>query len=100
MAVPTTNTTCDIYRGGAAVSTGVACNLQPRGQSTLTTPYYTHLLLVGASVDVRDDYSPGSLAAGANCDEVRVPNGSGTKFKVVLLCRVAGSSVSWPTNNL
>ena len=35
--------------------------------------------------DVRDAYSPGSLAAGAACDSVYVPLKNGTRFSVVLV---------------
>jgi hypothetical protein len=124
MTVPYANTTCDIYRHGntppsAPDVPGVVCALEPKGQSTLTTPDYTHVLLVSPTTDIRDDFSPGTLTAGPNADTVWIPNKNGTSFTVilvrrkargttmdhkqVLLMREKGSgspSVPWPTNDL
>jgi hypothetical protein len=114
------NTTCDIFRSTNNTQTpdvaGVSCYLAPRGQSTLTTPYFTHLLLVPPGTDVRDDYQQGSLNYGTNTDKVIVPQTGSVgaqPFKVVLVRRVGrGTSVdhlqvllerltgSWPTQNL
>jgi hypothetical protein len=119
MALTQTNTTCDVYRSGhsppaAPDVAGVKCLLTPRGQSTLTSQNYTHVMLVGPTVDVRDDYNAG-FVAGANADSVYVPDRNGTKFNVilvrrhgrgtpadckqVLLVRTAGSP-TWPSDNV
>jgi hypothetical protein len=124
MTVPYTNTTCDVYRHGNSPPSapdvpGVKCALLPKGQSTLTTPDYTHLLLVPTTTDIRDDFSAGSLSAGTNADSLWIPNQNGTGFTVilvrrkgrgtamdhkeVLLMREKGSgsqSVPWPTNDV
>jgi hypothetical protein len=119
MALPYTNTTCDIYRAGNAPPAapdvpGVKCALEPMGQSTLTTENYSHVLLVSPTTDIRDDLSS-TFTAGINADSVYVPNKNGTKFQVilvrrrgrgtaldhkyVLLNRVQGG-VNWPTNDV
>ncbi len=118
MALPTSNTTCDIYRSGnsppaAPDVAAVKCFLEPKGQSTLTTQNYTHVLWVGPTIDIRDDTSGGTFSVGANTDKVYVPDKNGTLFKVVLVRRYArGTPVdhkkalllrqapSWPTDNL
>jgi hypothetical protein len=120
MALPASNTTCDIYRSGNAPPAspdvpGVKCYLGPKGASTLTTQNYTHVLLLPPTTDVRDDYAQG-FVAGANADHVWIPNKNGTRFdvvlvrrigrgtsldhKYVLLVRVPGSNVPWPTDNV
>ena len=64
MALPFTNTTCDIYRSGNSPPAspdvaGVRCVLTPRGQSTLTSDLYTHVLLVPpTTLGVPDDVGP------------------------------------------
>jgi hypothetical protein len=119
MAVPYTNTTCDVYRGSnvppaAPNVAGLACALVPKGASILTSGQYTHLLLVAPNADVRDDYSPGNLAAGPNADRVYIPDRNGTLFRVVLVRRkgrgtaldhkevllVRAAGVAWPTDNI
>jgi hypothetical protein len=91
MAVPHTNTTCDIYRFGnsppaAPDVAGVRCYLAPLGESTLTTHNYTHALLVPPDTDIRDSYLP-STFEGSGGDRVYVPDRNGTLFKVVLVRR-------------
>src|SRR5437660_278574 len=94
MAVPYTNTTCDIYRNGnsppaAPDVAGVPCALVPKGRSTLTTDRMTHVLLVGPTVDVRDAYRSGSQAWMASVgDSVYVPDRNGVRYDVVLVRRV------------
>jgi hypothetical protein len=119
MALPAATTTCDIYRSAnsppaAPDAAGIPCVLIPRGRSTLTTPGYTHVLLVPPAVDIRDAYSPGALAFGAAADKVYVPDrASGVVFRVVLVRRVGRGtafdhkeallvrqSVTWPTNDV
>jgi hypothetical protein len=121
MSLPITNTTCDVYRSGtgppaAPAVAGVPCYLTPKGSSNQTTPYFTHLLLVEPTVDVRDDLSGGTLAYGPGADRVFVPDQNGTEWRVllvrrvgrgtsadhkqVLLMRVAGAAVPWPTDEL
>jgi hypothetical protein len=119
MAVPYTNTTCDVYRSGHAPPAapdvaGLPCALVPKGASVLTSGQYTHLLLVAPNADVRDDYNPGALAAGPNADRVYVPDRTGTLFLVVLVRRkgrgtaldhkevllVREGGVTWPNDNL
>src|SRR4051812_1756223 len=116
MSVPYFNTTCDIYRVGNAPPASpdvasVKCAIEPKGQSTLTTPYYTHVLRVPASTDIRDDLQANSLLAGANCDKVYIPDKNGIWYKVVLvrtrglrtalvhkevlLYRAPGANVTW-----
>ncbi len=122
MALPYSNTTCDIYRPGNAPPAapdlaGVKCALEPRGQSALTTGTYTHVLLVGPTVDIRDGFIAGSFSFDATrADVVYVPDRNGVKYlvvlvrrkgrgtaldhKQVLLERVSGSSIDWPTNDV
>jgi hypothetical protein len=112
------NTTCDIYRSSnsppsAPDVAGVKCFLMPLGQSTLTTSSYTHVLYVDATVDVRDNFIASSFSAGANADNVYIPNQNGTKFAVVLVRRygkgttsdhkrvlLARQAPTWPTNDV
>ena len=87
--------------------------LMPLGQSTLTTSSYTHVLYVDATVDVRDNFIASSFSAGANADNVYIPNQNGTKFTVVLVRRygkgttsdhkrvlLARQAPTWPTNDV
>jgi hypothetical protein len=90
------NTTCDIYRStnsppAAPDVAGVKLYLTPKGQSTLTTIWYTHVALVDATVDIRDNMqvSGGVPTIGVNADNIYVPDKNGTKFQVVLVRRVA-----------
>jgi hypothetical protein len=94
------NTTCDIYRFNHSPPAdmpdvaGVKIYLQPKGQSTLTTIWYTHVALVDATVDIRDNMqiSSGVPTIGPNADNIYVPDKNGTKFQVVLVRRVARST--------
>jgi hypothetical protein len=118
-----TNTTCDIYRFGAgppaapAVS-GVAAHLTPdwrrgqeageRGTAALT---WTHVMLIDATVDIRDMYVSQSAAVAQ--DTVYVPDQNGTPFNVVFIELVQRGTPNvhkrvyldrhgptWPTNEL
>jgi hypothetical protein len=92
MALPVTNTTCDIYRFGnsppaAPDVPGVVCyleeharNIKPLGAAT---PQYSHVLRVGASTDVRDT---GNVDGQ---DRAYVPDRNGTLFLVQWVARVA-----------
>jgi hypothetical protein len=116
MTLAATNTTCDIYRAGNVPPAppdvaGVHCFLEARGQSTLTTQNYTHVLWVGPTVDIRD--GSGGLSAGTNPDRVYVPDKNGTAFTVILVRRYGrGTGMDhkrallqrlpppWPTDNV
>jgi hypothetical protein len=117
MALPYSNTTCDVYRAGNAPPAapdlpGVKCYLNPSGASTLTTQNYTHLLLVGPGVDIRD--GGGYLNPGTNPDTVYVPDLNGVAYTVILVRRKGRgtaldlkevllkrtSSITWPTDNV
>jgi hypothetical protein len=131
MALQQSNTTCDIYRQGNAPPSapdvaGVACFLSPdfapshlAAVSGSSWWRWTHVMLVGPTVDVRDPYLGGVVTSGeeagssAWADAVYVPNKNGTKFQVIFVERVAlgtsqdvkrvylqRQSPSWPTNNL
>jgi hypothetical protein len=119
MALPARNTTCDIFRATTLPPdppevAGVPCFLLPKGRSTLTTPHYTHVLLVGPEVDIRDHYAPGSLGYGATADKVFLPDASSpVTFRVVLVRRVGRGTaadhkecllvrefITWPTNEV
>jgi hypothetical protein len=119
MALPTTNTTCDIYRytngpPSAPDVAGVACFFAPKGRSTLTTISYTHVLLVPATTDIRDNYNPGTLSWGGTSDKVYLPDkNSAAQYRVVLVRRVGlgtsldhkevllvRQSANWPTNDV
>jgi hypothetical protein len=118
-----TNTTCDIYRYGSgppaspAVS-GVNGFLSPdwrRGQESgdhaAASLTWTHVMLIEASVDIRDLYISQSAAAAQ--DVVYVPDQNGTPFSVVFIELVGRGTPSehkrvyldrqappWPTNEL
>src|SRR5688572_13732544 len=126
MALPIQpNTTCDIYRTGTAppaapAVAGVACYLQPdwRGgqengdRSALMVQHtWTHLLLLAATVDIRDGYT-GILGFTAQ-DTVYIPDQNGTAFRVVFIERLNRNQTSdhkrvyldrqtptWPTNEV
>lgn len=114
------NQTCDIYRAGNAPPSApdvsqARCFLAPKGQSTLTTLDYTHVLYVDVATDIRDGYNA-TLGPGTGADVVWIPNKNGTPFNVclvrriaagqsgdskqVLLQRASANLVPWPTNNL
>ena len=124
MALPLpANTTCDIYRFGVMPPAppsvaGVACYLSAiygqgieQGESTASSFRYTHLLLVGPTVDIRDDYNAG--AAGGAVDSVYIPDKNGTQWRVTFVERrdkgtatdhkrayITRQGVTWPSNNL
>jgi hypothetical protein len=134
MALPLSNTTCDIYRPtnsppAAPDVAGVKCFLAPdfaashlaavqAGGTNQTAWRWTHVLLVAATVDVRDPYKgggPGGETAGlvTDADKVFVPDKNGTPFTVIFVERLGlGTSLDakrvylqrqvpvWPTNNL
>ncbi len=91
-----TNTTCDVYRSTNAPPAspdvaGVAIYLKPKGQSTLTTPQYTHVANVAVGTDIRDDFISGGGTGtwvGLTADTIYVPNKTGTAFQVVLVRRI------------
>src|SRR5262245_581855 len=108
MSLPITpNTTCDIYRLGAAPPAapsvaGVRCFLkgdwrgaQEAGDrlrssggappvSVSNTFQWTHVALMDATVDIRDAYAgAGNLFAGL--DTLFVPDKNGTKFQVIFV---------------
>lgn len=87
------NTTCDVYRTGVSPPTapsvaGVDCLLKgiypqglERGEGDPLALKYTHMMLVDAATDIRDDYDVGTISG--NQDTVYVPDSSGTAFAVV-----------------
>lgn len=87
--------TFDLYRPWGAAEptlTNQPCRLQPRisGQRVGGSPpplFYTHYLIVNASVDIRDGCSrvpDSSQIAFGMGDEVRIPSGSpSTRYAVV-----------------
>jgi hypothetical protein len=119
MALAVKNMTCDIYRTGRAPPqtpdvAGVQCFLIAKGQSTLTTQAYTHVMLVDSSIDIRDDNATGNFtASGANADSLYVPNQNGSKFVVILVRRIGRgtaldqkqvllkrTTVNWPSSDV
>jgi hypothetical protein len=124
MALPVpANTTCDLYRSGNAPPSppdvaGVSGYLQgdymrrmETGEHEAAGMRYTHVLLLDASVDVRDGFNAWP-SAGSSGDGVYVPDQTGTRFVVrfVELKQRGGSAykkvyldrtlLTWPTNNL
>lgn len=121
MAIPiAANTTCDIYRSGVAPPAapsvaGIACHLTGNyGQGVeagelAPGPFrFSHVLLVDAGVDVRDDYNAGVI--GTAMDALYVPDKNGTPFKIVFVERrlkgtpldhkkvyLSRQTVTWPT---
>src|SRR4051812_10613953 len=91
------NTTCDIYRSGVAPPAapsvaGVLCHLVAdfahgleTGESVTPANRFTHVILVDATVDVRDDYNVGSI--GGSPDSLYIPDKNGTAFKVTFVER-------------
>src|SRR5262245_4527836 len=124
MSMPVTpNTTCDIYRTGNAPPAAPdvaaqACHLTAdfytgteHGEGDATARRYSHVLLVGPGVDIRDDYNLGVM--GANFDNVYVPDQNGTRFSVIFVERkLAGTphdhkkvylarwAPAWPTQEV
>jgi hypothetical protein len=113
------NTTCDIYRNGHAPPAapdvaGVAIYLTPdyamgrEHNESDQTHAWTHLMVCGAAIDVRDGFTLGSSS-----DFAYVPNKNGTKFSVIKVVRrnrnssndlkvvyLQRQTPTWPTNNL
>jgi hypothetical protein len=94
--LPKSNTTCDIYRSTNSPPNppdvaGVKIYLTPKGQSTLTTSWYTHVALMDPTVDIRDNLqvSGGIPSIGTAADNIYVPDKNGTRFQVVVVRRVA-----------
>ena len=96
MSIPASQltTTCDVYRpfgAGAATTTGVACRLVPdlvrgRGVGSSATVVWTHYIDLDDTADLRDGCTrlPGSDGIQyIDGDEVRIPNGSGSRYAVV-----------------
>ena len=108
MAIPTPNTTCDIYRYNHSPPAdpdvaGVPCVLIPDfvGGHALSAATiaeaalrWTHILLVGPTTDLRDHYigggpgSQGTESIGANPDLVYIPDKNGNQFIVICVERV------------
>jgi len=110
--------TADIYRSSSGppatpATSGVAIDLVPWGSHNTSVIMYTHVMTCANTVDVRDDYTISSGAFGPGADKVLIPNKTtGTEYRVllvrqngptskhVLLCRVPGSAVPWPTDSV
>ncbi len=100
MAIPAaTNAVCNIYRANNAPPSApdvanVPCTLTVKGASDLTTPYYTHVMLVATSVDIRDDYSGGQFTTvGTQMDKVYFPSlGAQNEYRVVIVRRVGAGT--------
>jgi hypothetical protein len=99
MPLPTTNTTCDIYRSAnsppaAPDVAAVPCLLQPdyaRGRGTVfsdPSKAWMHVLLVDLATDVRDGWTSGVPLQPGAYDRVYVPDRNGTPFSVVFVERV------------
>jgi hypothetical protein len=96
MSIPASHltTTCDIYRpfgAGSPTTTGVACRLVVdlaggRGVGANGSVIWTHFIELQDTVDVRDGctrLAGSDSVVYADGDEVRIPNGSGTRYVVV-----------------
>ncbi|HXG12263.1 MAG TPA: hypothetical protein VNK04_21085 [Gemmataceae bacterium] len=124
MALPLPpNTTCDIYHGpnappAAPDIAGEPCHLSARfgeygsRQGAGDQWRYTHVLAVGPTTDVRDEYDAGDAGTTVP-DTVYVPDKDGTPFVVVFVERVGRGTAqdhkrvyldrkqpTWPTNEL
>jgi hypothetical protein len=126
MSLPkSANATCDIYRAGNAPPAApdvaaVPCSLEAdyarglergefRSEAVLN---FTHIMLVDAAVDIRDNYSA-DLTTTLNSDAVYVSDQTGTRF-IVTFVEIKGkgtphefkkvylrrSTVTWPTQEL
>jgi hypothetical protein len=92
------NTTFDLYRAGsvppaAPTVAGLAGYFEsalPRalaaGRQVDAWQRFTHRLLVGLSVDVRDLFDGGNLASGSP-DSVFLPDRTGVRYRVVFIER-------------
>ncbi|MFL5342629.1 MAG: hypothetical protein ACJ8F7_21050 [Gemmataceae bacterium] len=88
-------TTCDIYRpfgAGSPTTTGVACRLvpdMPRGRGTSNSTaliFWSHYIDLNDTVDIRDGcqrLGGSDTIQYGDGDEVRIPNGSGSRYVVV-----------------
>lgn len=118
------NTTCDIFRishappGDDPDVAAVPCFLLPdwrRGQEAgdRSNPglTWTHVLLVAADVDIRDQYI--GISGQSGQDRIWIPDGNGTSFNVVFVELVQRGTPNehkrvyidrfaptWPTNEL
>ncbi len=119
------NITCDIYRFGTAppaapAVAAVAGYLRPdwragqeQGDRTgaLAQLVWTHVLLVDASVDIRDAYTGGM--GRTEQDTVYIPDQNGTAYKVTFIERVGSKEAqdhkrvyldrqtpTWPTSQV
>jgi hypothetical protein len=102
MVLPARNTTCDIYRHDSCPPpsdpdvAGVPCHLVPSfswAASTLSGARWTHCLLVGPEVDIRDDYQ-GADTFGTSADSVWIPDQDGIEYRVVFVETVGSGSAS------
>jgi hypothetical protein len=122
MAMPMTpNTTCDIYRSSRAPPSapdvaGVKCFLKAGNRHSIVTLYYTHVLYMDASVDIRDGYGAGAPGQniGSTADTLYIPNqNSAATYSVAEVRRVGRGTaldhkrvylirtkVTWPSNDL
>lgn len=93
--LPAQNFFVDIYSGTALPPhpprlAGIPAYIVPYGRSTLTTPYYTHKLLLPIGTAIQDDYvNSGFTAFSANSDRV-FASGDTTEQYVVILARRVG----------
>ena|SRR5436190_10545488 len=125
MALPVpANSTCDIYRNGAAppgepAVSGIAIYFKPdwiRGQQygvrLVNDLTWTHQALMDLAVDIRDCYA-GDESTNNLGDTIYIPDKNGTGFKVVFIeaVNIGLASVhkrvyldrqtpNWPTNVL
>jgi hypothetical protein len=127
MALPLTNTTCDIYRNSnsppsAPDVAGVACYFKPvtRNMFNMNTGaqagFADHLLLVPPTTDIRDGWATNTPSPGAGTapDKVYIPNKNSSVVYVVAEVQRVGlgtaldhkrvyllrQSVTYPTNDL
>jgi hypothetical protein len=119
------NNTCDIYRSGngppaAADVSGARCHLRSegyhnrmeRGESMATEMRWTHVLLVEADIDIRDNLADSYGTGLAGSDTVYVPDKDGAlSLLVTFVERVRTPhdhkrvyldrrNPTWPTSNL
>jgi hypothetical protein len=130
MSLPSSNTTCDVYRNGnappaapdvAAVKGFLTADFggpHTAAMTTTTSVRWTHVLLVPPGTDLRDGYGPGSVIGQETIDTTKndwvyVPDKNGTKFAVIFVERLGrGTSQdclraylqrqvpAWPTSQL
>ena len=90
----------DIYRGSALppappAVTAVPAYFIPYGRSTLTTPYYTHKILLPLGTDVRDDYINSGLTSYSSLSDRICGTGQTTAMWVVILARFVASQTAF-----